>query len=449
MNNVAYPHLKFINFTDLFRWDVKRFCINTPEMIGNWVYLRDILTKYKKVLPREEIKSKKIHIIQKINFSGQLFLRPLNDIETFKGTLFEIPPESLIYSKINVRHGCTYYNSSKETIVGTSEYPVFTFNSKIVNGVYLQMVLRTNVIKECLGTKTTGFSKTRVQVSEFLNTKIPLPPLKIQNKTVKNYYDRINKIHNIELRIKSLIEQKDNYINKELGIINELNDINVKGLNFINYSELKKWGVSLILRERSSSVSYSKNYQVKKINEICSVGSGGTPSRDVSEYYTKGTIPWVKTTEVRNNIIYKTEEQITNEALLNSSAKIYPAGSLIIAMYGQGETRGRTAKLGIDAATNQACCVLSNINKEINTDFLWIYLMNEYTRLRDLASGNNQPNLNAQMIASYPVIIPPVCIQKAIVKMVNNTNEQIDKLKQEAEKNKLLAQEEFEKELFE
>ena len=62
-------------------------------------------------------------------------------------------------------------------------------------------------------------------------------------------------------------------------------------------------------------------------------------------------------------------------------------------MYGQGKTRGRTAKLGVDATTNQACAVLHNIdNSKVLTDYLWIYLMNEYDRLRELASGNNQPN---------------------------------------------------------
>ena len=86
-------------------------------------------------------------------------------------------------------------------------------------------------------------------------------------------------------------------------------------------------------------------------------------------------------------------------------------------MYGQGLTRGRTAKLGVDASTNQACAVLFNINNEILlTDFLWIYLMGEYNRLRELASGNNQPNLNAQMIKDYNVVIPPINIQQEIIK---------------------------------
>ena len=157
----------------------------------------------------------------------------------------------------------------------------------------------------------------------------------------------------------------------------------------------------------------------------------------------------MKTTEVRNDIIRNTEEHITNDAILNSSAKIYPTGSLIIAMYGQGETRGRTAKLGIDAATNQACCVLSDISAALDTDYFWFYLMNEYARLRELASGNNQPNLNAQMIASYPVIIPPYDIQKEIVETVTGINNQLSEARQNIERFKIEAQQQFEKELFE
>ena len=119
-------------------------------------------------------------------------------------------------------------------------------------------------------------------------------------------------------------------------------------------------------------------------------------------------------------------------------------------MYGQGDTRGRTAKIGIDATTNQACAVLYDINNNIViTDYLWYYLQKQYNDLRSLASGNNQPNLNAGKIKNYDIVIPPIDIQKTIVKHINKQKEQIKQLKQQAENLKKEALEKFEKEIFE
>lgn len=177
------------------------------------------------------------------------------------------------------------------------------------------------------------------------------------------------------------------------------------------------------------------NYPIAKISDVCKIGSGGTPSRRKPSYF-GGDIPWVKTTEVRNAVIYETEESITQTGLNNSSAKVYPAGSVIIAMYGQGATRGRTAKLGIEAATNQACAVLTKFADGVDPDFIWVYLMSEYDGLRELASGNNQPNLNADIIANYPVPIPPWDVQKAMVQRVEIGRQAIAREREAAERKK-------------
>ena len=117
-------------------------------------------------------------------------------------------------------------------------------------------------------------------------------------------------------------------------------------------------------------------------------------------------------------------------------------------MYGQGKTRGRTAKLGVDATTNQACAVLYNIKDDVLTDYLWIYLMNEYERLRELASGNNQPNLNSEMIKKYQVVIPPKDVQKSIISDYQKLkNSQKDKF-QQAQQLKKQALLDFENAIF-
>lgn len=119
-----------------------------------------------------------------------------------------------------------------------------------------------------------------------------------------------------------------------------------------------------------------------------------------------------------------------------------------MAMYGQGLTRGRISKLEIEATTNQACAVFTNFTNTINIDYLWFYLQNEYNRIRELSSGNNQPNLNAQKIKDYPLVLPPINIQNEIADEIKSFKNEIKSLNQQSEQNKNLAIQDFEREIF-
>ena len=176
--------------------------------------------------------------------------------------------------------------------------------------------------------------------------------------------------------------------------------------------------------EMFGDIHNNKNYDYTNIEEITSVLSGGTPDRKENKYWEGGTINWVKTTELNNNIIIETEEKITNLGLENSSAKIIPPQSILIAMYGQGKTRGMTGYLEVSSATNQACaCILPS--RYINQKYLWNYLILSYDKLRSMAKGGNQPNLNVMIIKKFPVLIPPMNLQEKFVQSVSS----IDKSK--------------------
>jgi len=173
--------------------------------------------------------------------------------------------------------------------------------------------------------------------------------------------------------------------------------------------------------ELFGGISDSKIYPYKAVKELTDVISGGTPSREASEYWEGGTIPWVKTTELQNNIITEIDEHITEAGLDNSSAKLVPAGTVLIAMYGQGKTRGMTGYLGVEACTNQACaCILPS--DSINQRFLWQYFVLSYDNLRDMAKGGNQPNLNGNIIKNYPVLYPPIELQEQFATFVEQTD---------------------------
>ncbi len=120
----------------------------------------------------------------------------------------------------------------------------------------------------------------------------------------------------------------------------------------------------------ADNINIPKHWQVKKLGEVCVTISGGTPSRGNPKYYL-GNIPWVKSGELDKGLIIDTEEKISEEAIKNSSAKIFPKGTLLIALY--GATIGKMAFLGVEAATNQAICGIFK-NENIDSNYLFNYL---------------------------------------------------------------------------
>lgn len=440
----TYKKLKFVELRKLGFWDTKRYLNISDKKFKNNITLSDVLIPYKKKISKREMIEKKYAIISKINFGGELFLRDLNNIENYKGDIYLVPDNSIIYSKINVKHGCIFYNDKGNTPFGvSSEYPIFTFDNTIVSGKFLQKLLRTQEFKKLLDTKATGISKARVKQADFLATRVPLPPLSEQETIVKNYYDKITQATTYEQQVETLEKNIESYLFESLGIEQKTEEkTKKKGLQFVEFGKLEKWGIDFIL----STENIKHLFTMYKISDLCKISSGGTPSRGRKEYF-EGSIPWIKTGELNDAIIYDTEEKITEEAIKNSSAKLYKKDSLVIAMY--GATIGKTAKLGIEATTNQACAVLFDINTNlIEIDFLWEYLQSQTKRLKKMAYGSAQPNLNAKIISNYNIPIPPKETQQAIINQIDTYKNEIKILRERATLLKQQAEQEFEQTIF-
>lgn len=159
-----------------------------------------------------------------------------------------------------------------------------------------------------------------------------------------------------------------------------------------------------ILRETELG-QLPESWRLERLGDVCITKSGGTPSRDVLSYW-GGNIPWVKTSEINYNVITEAEESITAEGLANSSAKIFPAGTLLMAMYGQGVTRGKVARLGIPAATNQACVAFFPDETRVLSGYLFALFTLWYDNIRTLGHGANQQNLSADILKSMVIPVP-------------------------------------------
>jgi len=259
----------------------------------------------------------------------------------------------------------------------------FPKNSKLLPE-YALLALRSPELRRIIGDLATGTSGSMKNISmeKAATLPIPLPPRAEQKwiASIAQKADRLRRTRRYALQL------SDTYLR------------------------------SVFLEMFGSPVTNPKGWEIADLGSLSKVETGGTPSRADDSFYS-GTIPWVKTSEVVGNIIYQTEEYLTEEGLKSSNCRLFPIGTILIAMYGQGLTRGRSAKLGIKATTNQACAAILPSSK-ISTDYLWSFLRISYDNLRDLGRGGNQPNLNLELVRSFNVPIPPLPLQEKFAQIV-------------------------------
>lgn len=254
---------------------------------------------------------------------------------------------------------------------------------------YLNMVDYKDYVK---GTTRLKLTQGSMQLMPF-----PLPPLSEQQRIVERIEELFAKLDEVKERLQ---EVADSFAVRKAAILHKA----------FTGELTKQWRLE-------NGVS-DESWEEKKLGEICKIGSGGTPSRKHAEYY-NGNIPWIKTGELAWNVITEAEEYITEEAVLNSSAKMHCAGSVLVAMYGQGLTRGKAAILGINATTNQAVCSLKPLEL-LMSEFLFYYFMKNYWQFREEAVGGNQPNYSAKMISSWIISLPTLPEQHEIVRLIDD-----------------------------
>jgi len=207
---------------------------------------------------------------------------------------------------------------------------------------------------------------------DFCNMRLPIPSITRQREIVSEYETLTNRIR--------------------------LNNQMIQHLEATAQALYRKTFVDNIDKE-----NLPEGWRMGTIGEFCKeMKSGGTPSRSHNEYWDKKDYPWLKSGEVHNNIIVSVEESISQSGLDNSSAKVIPQGSVIMAMY--GATAAQVAYLDCDTTTNQACCNMICNNKE-DAAYLFFHLLANQDDIKKLANGGAQENLSQELIAQQPVLI--------------------------------------------
>ena len=316
----------------------------------------------------------------------------------------------VLLCKINPRINRVWKVSkyTDHSLLASSEWIVVR-NSRLISN-YLMWCFRSPYFRGYMLSNVSGVggSLMRAQPKFVQGYPVPVPPLAEQQRIVD--------------RIESLFAKLDEAKEKAQAVVDSFETRKAAILHKAFTGELtKKWRKSANTR-----------WVYKKIKDCCKLGSGGTPSRKVPDFY-KGDIPWIKTGEIEWNDIYDTEEKITQSAIDNSSARCYKPGVVLVAMYGMGVTRGKASILRVQAATNQAVCVLEPQSALLYNRYLLYYFMRNYWDIREKAVGGNQLNLSLTIIKELNIEIPPIDEQVEIVQILDDLFAKEQQTKEAAE----------------
>ena len=447
MDTNGYKYIKFINYRSLALWDVKRY---TDDNISfkNSVKLREILHLHKTPVSKEEMLVNNWQIISKINFSGNLFIRGVNETKTFKGNLYKVEGDMLIYSKINARHGCIYYHSKDNIPFGvSSEYPAYKIDSTKVLGEYLVMVLRSDFFKTILNKKITGISKARLKSDEFLDTEIPLLTLSQQEVLVSAYKKKIKEAEDLMLKA----EQTEQAINSYLLDVLDIDKGNkgdedilsnaYKYMRFVHRKNISRWDVY-----NEKSIVKSRLYKnTNLLNVVIDKPQYGAP---YSSQVFDGKMRYIRITDINEDGSLN-EEKVSAKGYSNHY--LLKENDFLIAR--SGNTVGKTFlyKNKFGKAIFAGYLIRFKLDE---TKVIPEYLL-AYTKCplyKEWIKGNMrvsaQPNINSQQYLESPVILPPLDVQKKIVEYIGKQKDEINNLQQHAQIISTNAIKEFENEIF-
>jgi type I restriction enzyme, S subunit len=419
---------------ELDRWIVPSARLLSSQLPTDWKRIRigDVVQLVSNVVKVEAMNEYKMAGVKWYG-EGVFYRETVRGDQISARYLSPLVPGALIYNRLFAwKSSFAVVPSELADCFVSNEFPQFIPDRSQLLAKYLYLWCNSEQTIKAVNSASTGsaaVSRNRFREEFFLDFEIPLPPLSAQRKIVEGWEAARKFTTEAAKKIERLERESEARFLADLGLSACQQIALPKGFA-ARWSELDRWGVELAWRERQQINKFK--FKTKPLGEICATGSGGTPSRRRPEYF-GGGIPWVKTSEVRNNVITTTEETLSDLGLLRSAAKLYPVGSIVIAMYGQGATRGRTAKLGIEATTNQACLVLTDFTDGLLADFVWFYLAARYFDLRSAASGNNQPNLSAELVRAFPVPIPPESLQREMIDRVNEERFEIASLRADSE----------------
>jgi type I restriction enzyme S subunit len=252
-----------------------------------------------------------------------------------------------------------------------------------VDARFLRYLLEHHSVSGVLAALSTGTTIAHLPQQQLRRVPVPLPSLEEQRQIVDLLEDHLSRLDAAQQALTD---------------------------SFRRLSALR----DTFLSKSVAQAHASAGVVVRSLGSVSKVSSGLTPLKGNKAFFEGGTIPWITSGDLHQGLITRAKHFVTQTALDETTLKVVPAGALLIAMYGEGKTRGTAAELGIDATTNQACAAVVLLDRRLRG---WVRLVLDanYSKLRRLAAGGVQPNLNLSVVGAIQIPIPSSDVRERLL----------------------------------
>lgn len=290
---------------------------------------------------------------------------------TMKSAAVRFEPGDVIYGRLRPYLNKVYRPSFRG--LGSAEFIVLTPSERL-DGEYLRYLLNSaDFVRFATGLNTGD--RPRVDFKQIGAYTVPLPDLDEQRRIVGIIEERLALLDAAEAALRKARLRLDVYLRRRMEVL-------------VDHQGDRQW-------------------PTVALGEIASIGTGSTPLRTRTDYWADGAVPWVTSGQLNDDFVTVPAAHVTDVAVVESRLKLWPRHTLLVAMYGEGRTRGKCSELLIEATTNQACAaILLKADAPIRREFLKLLLQSRYQSHRKMASGGVQPNLNLSIVRGWRIPIP-------------------------------------------
>jgi len=339
-----------------------------------------------------------VEILLGVSITKKLIPSIANTIGTDMSTYKIIKKGQFAYGTITSRNGnkiSIALADEHDKALVSQIYIVFeVIDSNILLPEYLMMWFSRPEFDRYARYHSHGSTRESFDWEDMCNVELPIPSIEKQREIVMQYQAVENKIK-VNEQICEKLEATAQTLYKQWFV-----DFEFPNENGLPYKS--SGGVMVYNEELEKEIP--EGWEVIKVKDFCDeMKNGATPSRDNLDYWNSRDIPWLKTGEISNNVVFDSEEYISKEGFQNSSTKLIPCNSVLMAMY--GATAGQLAYLKKEVTTNQACCAMISSDKN-KMSFLYYALLNQQNHIVTLANGGAQANLSKQIIEELELILP-------------------------------------------